>query len=149
MASHPVTEPWVLVADVLAEAASVDPSRSFDTQARGLAKTMRGVRHDWAGRPCVTWSTAAELLASLRAEQARVAARIEQQAIEKDQAFRDALPAGVAAERVPEGFTAAELLMLSDPERRKSERESVLEHALRHPAGALVYHPLQPEPADR
>jgi hypothetical protein len=71
MGSHPEGIPWVLVAEVLAEAAGVEPARLFDDQARALAKTMRGIRHDWAGRPCITWSVAAELLESLRAEAAR------------------------------------------------------------------------------
>jgi hypothetical protein len=144
MASHPEGDPWVLVADVLAEAGNVDPSRSFDTEARALAKTMRGVRHDWAGRPCITWSTATELLDSLRAEAARRRAEIERRVIEADQRFRASLPAGIPAGMVPEGISAGMLMMLSDP-MPGSRRQSVLEHALEHPAGAIVYTPLGEE----
>lgn len=137
-------EPWVRVAAVLAEAAGVDESRSFDDQALAHAKTMRGVRHDWAGKPTITWSMAAELLASLRAEQAQVAAAIEARLIEADQRFRASLPAGVPAASVPEGVSAGMLLMLSDPF-AATRRQSVLEHALEHPAGAIVYTPINEE----
>ena len=63
-------EPWVRVSAVLAEAAGVDESRSFEAQAREVARGMRGIRFDWAGRPTCTWSAAEELLVSLKAEQA-------------------------------------------------------------------------------
>jgi hypothetical protein len=142
-ATRPEPEPWVLVADVLAEAAGVNPSRSFDVEARAQAKTMRGVRHDWAGRPQVTWSVAAELLASLRAERARVVAQAEQRLIEADQQFRAQLAPGIPAGAVPEGVDPAMLLMLSDPIDQGRRRESVLQHALAHRDGA-VYHPVGP-----
>jgi hypothetical protein len=142
MASHPEGDPWVLVADVLAEAGGVDPSRSFDVGARALAKTMRGVRRDWAGRPCITWSMATELLDSLRAEAAARRAANERRLIEADQAFRDSLPSGVPAGMVPEGYSAAELLMLSDPEYQQAQREHVFEHALANRGGA-VYIPIR------
>jgi hypothetical protein len=141
MASHPEGDPWVLVADVVAEAGGVDPSRSFDVEARALASTMRGVRHDWAGRPCITWSVATELLDSLRAEAARKQARIEQQLVAADEARRAALPKGIPVSAVPTGMTAAELLMASDPFPAK-QRESVLEHALAN-GGSAVFHPIR------
>jgi hypothetical protein len=135
-------EPWCRVAAVLAEAAGVDESRSFDVQAQAQAKRMRGIRYDWANKPTCTWTAAAELLASLRAEQARVAAEIEQRAIEADKAFRAALPKGLRWDEVPVGVSPAELLMLSDPQRQKSKRQSMVEHALSHPSGGLIYHPV-------
>jgi hypothetical protein len=138
MASHPEGDPWVLVADVLAEAGSVDSSRSFDTEARALAKTMRGVRHDWAGRPCITWSVATELLASLKAEQARKWAEIERRAIEADQRFRASLPAGIPAGAVPEGISAGQLMMLSDP-MLQGRRRSVVQDALEYGGGSVIY----------
>jgi hypothetical protein len=134
-------EPWVLVADVLAEAAGVDPSRSFDGEARAQAKRMRGVRLDWAGRPQVTWTVAAELLASIKAEQARVVAEIEERVVAAAEARLAAIPRGIPVDAVPTGVSAAELMMLSDPFPAK-RRESVLEHSLEHPDGALVYHPV-------
>jgi hypothetical protein len=143
MASHPAGDPWVLVADVLAEAGNVDPSRSFDTEARALAKTMRGVRHDWAGRPCITWSTATALLESLRAEAARRRAAIEERLVEADQRWRSTLPPGVPAAQVPEGISAAQLMMLSDPERQWGRRRSVVEDALAH--AGTVFTPLRDE----
>jgi hypothetical protein len=141
MAGRPAEgDPWVLVADVLAEAGGVDPSRSFDAEARTLAKTMRGVRHDWAGRPCITWSVAAELLESLRAEAARRREEIEERLIAADAARRASLPAGIPAGMVPEGMSAGLLMMAADP-MQGPRRESVLEHALSNRGGA-VYHPL-------
>jgi hypothetical protein len=134
-------EPWCRVAAVLAEAAGVDENRSFDAQAREVARQMRGIRFDWAGRPTCTWSAAAELLASLRAERARVVAAIEERAIEADQVFRAGLPSGVPVGMVPEGMTAVQLVMAADPMLQGSRRESVLEHALSN-GGQPVYHPL-------
>jgi hypothetical protein len=147
MVSHPEGDPWVPVADVLARARGVDPSPSFDVEAMALAKGMRGVRHDWANRPCVTWSTATELLDSLRAEAARIREQAEQQLVAADAARRAAIPAGIPHSQVPEGVTPAMLLMLSDPAAQSVRRRSVVEDAL---AGAgTVYTPIQPEPADR
>jgi hypothetical protein len=42
---------------------------------------------------------------------------------------------------VPEGISGGQLMMLSDP-MQGSRRQSVLEHALEHPAGAIVYTPI-------
>jgi hypothetical protein len=139
---HPEGEPWVPIVDVLAEVAGMDPSRTFAGEAEAQAARIRGVRRDWCGRPCITWSTAAELLASLRAEQARVLAGIEQRAIEADKAFRAALPSGIPVGMVPEGLTPAMLMMAADPMQGAGRRESVVEHALANPDGALIYHPI-------
>jgi hypothetical protein len=141
MASHPEGDPWVPVADVLAEAAGMDPSRSFDDQARALAKTMRGIRHDWAGRPCITWSAATELLESLQAEAAARRAEIEERLVEADAVRRSQIPQGIPLDAVPVGVSPGEWLMRSDP-MTGPRRETMVEHALSHPAGALVYHPL-------
>jgi hypothetical protein len=142
---HPEGEPWVLLADVLAEAAGMDPSRVFADGAEAQAGTMRGVRRDWCGRPCVTWSVAAELLVSLKAEQARVVAAIEEKAVAADEARRAALPAGIPVGAVPEGLSVGEWLMLTDPERQRARRRSVLEDALAH--AGTTFTPLQPEGA--
>jgi hypothetical protein len=139
-------EPWCRVAAVLAEAAGVDESRSFDVAALAQAKQMRGIRYDWAGRPTCTWSAAAELLASLRAEQARMLAEVEERLVAADQAFRASLPAGIPAGAIPPGMTGGQLMMAADP-MRGSRRESVVHHALANPDGAILYHPLQPEQA--
>jgi hypothetical protein len=129
---HPEGEPWVLVADVLAEAAGVDPSRSFDSGARALAKTMRGVRADWAGRPCITWSVASQLLESLRAEAARRRAVVEERLVEADAVRMASIPRGVPAAMIPEGMTGAMLMMAADPMRGAARRRSVVEDALAH-----------------
>jgi hypothetical protein len=109
--------------------------------ALAQARQMRGIRYDWAGKPTITWTMAAELLASLRAEQARVVEEIERRVIAADEAFRASLPAGVPAGMVPEGMSAGMLMMAADP-MPGSRRQSVLEHALEHPAGAIVYTPI-------
>jgi hypothetical protein len=69
----PQADRLVLLRDVLAEAAGVDPSRTFDGEAGWRARGMRGVRRDWAGRPQVSEATARELLDSLRVEQRQAA----------------------------------------------------------------------------
>jgi hypothetical protein len=134
-------EPWVLLADVLAEAAGMDPSRTYASEAEAQARTMRGVRRDWCGRPCVTWSVAAELLSSLKAEQARVLAEAEQRVVAAAEAQLASIPRGIPLAQMAAGVSAAEMLMLSDPFRAE-RRQSVLEHSLAHPDGALVYHPV-------
>jgi hypothetical protein len=139
----PEPEPWCRVAEVLAEAAGVDESRAFDVAARAQAERMRGVRWDWAGRPTCTWSAAAELLASLRAEQARMVAEVEGKAIAAHRQFLANLPPGLRAEQVPEGISAGMLMMLSDPERQEAKRESVLQHALANRDGTMVFHPIR------
>jgi hypothetical protein len=80
----PEGEPWVLVRDVLAEAGGVMPGPGLDEEAERRARGWRGVRRDWADRPCITWTAARELLGSLRAEQARVAAEHARLAAEED-----------------------------------------------------------------
>ena len=137
----PEPEPWTRVAAVLAEAAGVDESRSFDAQAREVARQMRGIRFDWAGRPTCTWTVAAELLASIKAEQARVAAEIEERVVAAAAARLAAIPRGVSLDSVPVGVSPGLALMASDPMDQGSRRESVLEHALAND-GAVVYHPV-------
>jgi hypothetical protein len=135
----PEPEPWCRVRAVLAEAAGVDESSSFDVAALAQAERMRGIRWDWAGRPTCTWSAAAELLASLRAEQARMVAEIEDKAVEAHQRFLANLPPGIPAAMVPDGVAAGLWAMLNDPDRERGRRQSVLEHSLENPAGATVY----------
>lgn len=149
MTTRPEGEPWTRISSVLAEAAGEDESRAFDAAAEATAAQMRGIRRDWSGRPTCTWSMAEELLASLRAERARVAAANEARAIAVAQATLATLPRGIPAEMVPEGLSAGELMMLSDPMVPPSRRKSVLEEMLeRRPAGGdveVVVHPLRQE----
>jgi hypothetical protein len=84
---------------------------------------------------------AAELLASLKAEQARKRASIEERLIAADEAFRASLPTGIPVDAVPTGMSAAEMLMASDPFPAK-RRTSVPVHALEHPSGAIVFTPI-------
>jgi hypothetical protein len=130
------------VAAVLAEAAGTDETRAFDAAARAQAERMRGIRYDWAGRPTCTWSAAAELLSSLKAEQARVMAAAEQRVIAAAAAHLAAIPKGVPAGMVPEGMSGALLMMAADP-MQGARRRSVVEDALAH--AGTVYTPIREE----
>jgi hypothetical protein len=140
MAKDAEPVPWTRVAAVLAEAAGVDETRSFDAQAREVARQMRGIRFDWAGRPTCTWSAAAELLASLRAEQARVVAEAEERLVAAAQERLASIPRGIPAGQIPEGMTGGLLMMAADP-MPGSRRRSVVEDALQND-GALIYTPI-------
>jgi hypothetical protein len=123
--------------------------RDLPTPAAGWAAELAGrgveVVLDDLGRASVTRAAARLLFTEHLAQEelaARKRAELEQRAIEADQRFRASLPPGIAADQVPEGISAGQLMMLSDPEREKGRRESVLEHSLSNPAGALIYHPI-------
>jgi hypothetical protein len=98
---------------------------------------------DDLGRPAIDRAAARALFAEHR-EQREVAARrrveIEQRAVEADRAFRASLPAGIPAGAVPEGISAGQLLMLSDPI-QGAKRRSVVEDALANDGG-LIFHPI-------
>jgi hypothetical protein len=122
--------------------------RDLPAPAAGWAAELAGrgvaVVLDDLGRPSITRAAARDLFTEHRENEARNArkrAEIEQRVIEADQAFRAALPAGIPAGAVPEGISGGQLMMLSDP-MQGSRRQSVLEHALEHPAGAIVYTPI-------
>jgi hypothetical protein len=114
---------------------------------RGVAVVL-----DDLGRAAVDRATARALFTEHREQQEAAASRraeIEQRAIEADQRFRASLPAGVRSDAIPAGVSAAELMMLSDPMDQGSRRESVLEHALANPDGAIIYRPIRDEQADQ
>jgi hypothetical protein len=118
-----------------------------DGWAAALAARGAEIIEDDIGRPAVARSVARQLLAEHRSQQEETARRrveIEQRAIEADQRFRASLPSGIPAGAVPAGMTAAQLLMAADPFPTK-RRQSVLEHSLEHPAGALIYTPVNEE----
>jgi hypothetical protein len=107
------------------------------------------VEPDDLGRPSISRAAARELFAEHREDEARKARHreeTERQAIEADRRFRAGLPGGIRSDAVPAGVTAAQLMMLSDP-MQGSRRQSVLEHSLANPAGALIYHPVAGEPS--
>jgi hypothetical protein len=110
----------------------------------------RGIEivRDDLGRPAVDRAAARAIFAE-HLEQEEAAARrrveIERRAIEADRVFRASLPSGIPAGQVPAGVSGAQLLMLSDPERQGARRQSVLEHSLANPDGALIYHPVRGE----
>jgi hypothetical protein len=101
---------------------------------------------DDLGRKAISRSDARQLFGEHLEDEARRnrhREETERRAIEADQRFRSQIAAGIPFDAVPAGMTAAELMMASDPMSEGSRRESVLEHALAHQAGAIVYHPLQ------
>ena len=129
----------------------VELERDLPSPADGWAAELnrRGVVivADDLGRQAIDRSTARAIYAEAREQQeaaARRRAEIEQRLIAADEARRAALPKGIPVDAVPTGMSAAELLMLSDPF-PATRRQSVLEHALQHPSGALVYHPIREE----
>jgi sensor c-di-GMP phosphodiesterase-like protein len=99
---------------------------------------------DDLGRPAISRDEARVIYAEHREAEVRKAAKaaaLERQQVEADRAFRAQLPRGIPA-AVTEGVNAGLLMMLSDPERQGSRRRSVLADALEHPAGFVVYHPI-------
>jgi hypothetical protein len=98
---------------------------------------------DDLGRAAVSRETARALLAEARSQQeaaARKREELERQAVAADQRFRASLPAGIPAGAVPEGISAGQLMMLSDPQAQGARRRSVLEDALA--GGGIVFHPV-------
>jgi hypothetical protein len=129
----------VRIAEVLAEFRGGDPV-GWLAAAEQMAETMRGqVTRDWRGHPCLGWVDAERLLLRMRRDQAQAQAEVEERFVEVDAARRAAMPRGIPVGAVPEGVDAGQWMMLSDPERQASRRQSVLEHSLEHPAGAIVY----------
>jgi hypothetical protein len=100
---------------------------------------------DDLGRVAVDRATARALFSEHREQQvaaARKREEVERQAIEKDRQFRASLPAGIPARMVPGHLTAAEVMVAGDPMDDRPRRKSVLETALDHPAGFVVYTPI-------
>ena len=111
-----------------------------------LARRGIVVQEDDLGRAAIARVAARGLLTEHRENEARKArhrAEMERQAVEADRAFRAQLPRGIPVDAVPEGLTAAQLMMLSDPTGEEQERESVLEHSLKHRDGAIIYHTVE------
>ena len=112
--------------------------------AAELERRSIAVITDDLGRPAITRDAARSLFAERREQEAaaaRAREELERRLVAADEARRAALPRGIPAGAVPTGMSAAELLMLSDPF-PAVRRESVLEHSLANPDGALIYHPV-------
>jgi hypothetical protein len=100
------------------------------------------VFEDDLGRPAVERAVARALFTEHRANEARVARAREEherQLVAADEARRAAIPKGIPVSAEVPGLSAALLMMAADPMDQGSRRESVLEHALSNPAGAIVY----------
>jgi hypothetical protein len=130
----------------------VELERDLGAPADGWAAELgrRGVVvvADDLGRLAITRSSARAIYAEAREAEARAARlreEIEQRAIAADEARRAALPVGIPAGMVPEGMSAGQLMMMSDPMPRGARRESMVEHALR--GGGVTFHPIGGEGA--
>jgi hypothetical protein len=98
---------------------------------------------DDLGRAAVDRATARALFSEHHEQQvaaARKREEAERQAIEADQAFRAQLPKGIPVDAIPAGMTAGQLMMAVDRMAEGSKRQTVVEHALQNPDGAIVYH---------
>jgi hypothetical protein len=112
--------------------------------AAELANRGVAILEDDLGRRAVPRSVARDLLAEHRENEARKArhrAEQERLAVETDQRFRASLPAGIPAGAVPQGISAAQLMMYSDPMGEESRRESMVEHSLK--GGGIVFHSIE------
>jgi hypothetical protein len=131
----------------------VELERDIAVPAGGWVAELdrRGVEviEDDLGRPAVDRAVARAIYAEARQQQEAVARRreeIERRLIAADEARRAALPRGIPAGMVPPHVSAAQMMMAADPFPAE-RRESVLEHALAHADGAIVFHPLHHDEA--
>jgi hypothetical protein len=143
----PVTEPT----PVEAEPADLIPlsvlQLDLDAPAVGWHDYLKGhgieVLADDLGRKAVSRADARLLFDEQRKEEARrreVAARQEQQAVERDRAFRAALPKGTHWTEIPVGVSAAEMWVQAEKD-AKPKRRTPLEDALA--GGGIVFHPIR------
>jgi hypothetical protein len=103
---------------------------------------------DDLGRASVARSDARQLFDERREAEAHareVAARQEREAVERDRAFRAALPTGLHWTDIPVGATAADLWAANEKDARP-KRRTVLQDAL-EAGGGLVFHPIRDEEA--
>jgi hypothetical protein len=110
--------------------------------AAGLAEKGVDIVTDDLGRLCVARVDARRLFDEQREAEARkreTLARIEQEAIEKDRAFRAQLPKGLAWHQIPSGLSPAMAMVAGDPDRR--QRKSVAAAFL--DGDSMVMHPIR------
>jgi hypothetical protein len=99
------------------------------------------VELDDIGRPSISRAAARDLFTEQRESEAR-RARLQREADQRAAEAAQAQPAaGIPASVIPEGVSAAQYLMLSDPDRHSKRRQSVLEHALSHRDSSIIFHP--------
>jgi hypothetical protein len=122
---------------------------SLDAPGEGWSNFLaaRGIEivEDDLGLASITRSDARMLIAERREAEAHareVAARQEQAAIERDRAFRAALPTGLHWTDIPVGVSAADVWAQQEKD-AKPKRRTPLEDAL---AGdGMIYRPLRPD----
>jgi hypothetical protein len=116
--------------------------------AQSFGSALARTGFDDLGRRCVSRADAKRLLDAQRQNEIRKqdqAARLEQEAVEKDRQRRAQLPKGLAWHEVPAGLSPAMAMVAGDPDRdRRPKRTSLLEESLSR--GTLTMHPIH-EPA--
>jgi hypothetical protein len=125
-------------------ALALDLPTPVDGWAAELDRRGVAVLEDDLGRRSISRADAAALFVAHRQQQeaaARHRVELEERLVAADEARRAAMPQGIPVNEVPVGVSAGLAMMLSDPFPAK-RRQSVLEHSLEHPAGALIYTPI-------
>jgi hypothetical protein len=108
-----------------------------------LAERGISIAFDDIGRRCLSRGDAKKLLDAQRQDEIRrqdLAARREQEAVEKDRVRRALIPKGLAWHEVPAGMTPAEAMVAGDPgvgPRRKSAAASFLD------GEGMIMHPIR------
>jgi hypothetical protein len=107
---------------------------------------------DDLGRAAVSRRDARRLFEEKReAEQhaAEVRARNEQRAVEADRRRRAQIWGGIRADQVPDGMTATQLMLASDPDRQRGRRRTPLEDALANDGMTFysLHEPAEDEPS--
>jgi hypothetical protein len=99
---------------------------------------------DEIGREAISRADAANLIAEHRDDEnrrARLRAEIERRAIEADERMRATIWRGVPASKLPPDVRPVEVMTQAARD-EQPRRRSLLDHALGHPDGAIVYHQL-------
>lgn len=94
------------IADLLADLAEANPSRSFDEQAEQVAKALSPrvpVTRDPTGRPCVSWIDGERWLQAAKRDQLEVERDRQERLAEAERTQAMRLPMGVVAVETPDG----------------------------------------------
>jgi hypothetical protein len=138
-----VTSDELIPLSVLALDLPEPPASGWDVYLTG-----RGIEvvTDDIGRPAISRADAKQLIDEKQQGEAHareVAARQEREAVERDRAFRAALPTGLHWTDIPVGVSAAELWAAAEKDARP-RRRSVLEDALSNEG--TILHIIGPTP---
>ena len=102
---------------------------------------------DDLGRPAISRASARTLIAERAADEVRrreVAARLEREAIARDEERKANVWAGLPKDRIPVGMTATEAMLQAAAADRPMRRKSMLEESL--DGKSMTFHSLQSMP---